>query len=102
MLGKLRYAVVVEQRARQHLGADWSRLDGERCGTFWRVWKLSQDEVNFHIIGVEAWREQGREACMKVIMERPRRRKLQRLPNEVIDMYRGLLISDQAKLREAA
>jgi hypothetical protein len=59
LLGKLLYAVVVERQVRRHLGADWSRLDGERRGTFWRVWKLVQDEVRVHILGVEAWREEG-------------------------------------------
>ena len=102
LLGKLRYAVVVERRARRKFGADWSRLDEERRGTFWRVWKLMQDEVGVHVLGVAAWREEGREACMKVIMERPRHRKLQHLPDEVIDMSHGLPASDQDELREAA
>jgi hypothetical protein len=102
LLGKLLYALVVERRARRRLGADWSRLDRERRGTFWRVWQLLQDEVGVHSLGVDAWREEGWEACMKIIMERPRRRQLQRLPDEVIDMYHGLPISDQEELREAA
>ena len=102
LLGKLLYALLVERRARRRLGADWSCLDRERRGTFWRVWKLSQDEVSVHILGVAAWREEGWEACVKVIMERPRRRKLQRLPDEVIDMYHGLPTRDQEELREAA
>jgi Transposase DDE domain len=102
LLGKLLYAVVVEQRARRHLGADWSRLDGERRGTFWRVWKLSQDEMSVHILGVAAWQEEGWEACVKVIMERPRRRTLQRLPDAVIDMYHGLPTSDHEERREVA
>jgi hypothetical protein len=102
LLGKLLYAVVVEQRARRHLGADWSRLDGERRGTFWRVWKLSQDAVSVHILGVAAWRDEGWEACVKVIMERPRRRKLPRLPDAVIDMYHGLPTTDHEELREVA
>jgi hypothetical protein len=101
-LGKLRYAMVVERRARRHLGADGSRLDGERRGTFWRVGKLLQDEVSVHILGGAAWREEGWEACVKGIMERPRRRKLQRLPDEVLDMSHGLPTSDQEELREAA
>ena len=84
------------------LAQHWSRLDEERRGTFWRVWKRIQDEVGVHVLGVEAWREEGWEACMKVIMERPRRRKLQRLPDEVIDMYHGLPTSDQEELGEAA
>jgi hypothetical protein len=102
LLGKLLYALLVERRARRRLGADWSRLDQERRGTFWRVWKRSQDEVSVHILGVAAWRAEGWEACMKIIMERPRRRKLQRLPDAVIDMYHGLPTSDQEELREAA
>jgi Transposase DDE domain len=102
LLGKLLYAVVVERRARRRLGDDWSRLDGVRRGTFWRVWKVIQDEVGVHLLGVEAWREERWEACLKVIMERPRRRTLQRLPDEVIDMYHGLPTSDQEKHRKAA
>ena len=74
----------------------------ERRGTFWRAWKLMQDEVGVHVLGVDVWREEGWEACLKVIMERPRRRKLQRLPDEVIDMYHGLPTSDQEELGEAA
>jgi hypothetical protein len=102
VLGKLLYALVVERRARRWCGADWSRLDGERRGTFWRVWKLSQDEVGVYILGVEAWREENWEAGVQVLMERSRRRKLQRLPDAVIDMYHGRPISDQEELREAA
>jgi Transposase DDE domain len=97
LLGKLLYAMVVERRARRQCGADWSRLDGARRGTFWRVWKLIQDEVSVHILGVAAWREEGWEACVQVIMERPRRRNLQRLPDEVIDMYHGLPTSEEER-----
>jgi hypothetical protein len=102
LLGKLLYALLVERRARRRLGADWSRLDRERRGTFWRVWKLIQDEVSIHILGVEAWRAEGWEVCLAVLMERPRRRKLQRLPDEVIDVYHSLTMSDQEELRDAA
>jgi Transposase DDE domain len=101
LLGKLLYALVVERRARRRRGADWSGLDRERRGTFWRVWKLSQDEVSVHILGVAAWREEGWEAGMKVLMERPRRRNLQRLPNEVSDMGHELPTSEEER-REAA
>jgi Transposase DDE domain len=102
LLGKLLYALVVERRARRRLGADWTRLDGERRGTFWRVWKLIQDEVRGHILGVGAWREESWAACMRVIMERPRRRQLQCLPDDVIDVYHDLPRSDQEELGEAA
>jgi Transposase DDE domain len=102
LLGKLLYALLVERRARRQLGAEWSRLDGERRGTFWRVWKLIKDAVDVCILGVEAWRKEGWGACLKVLMERPRRRTLQRLPDEVIDVYHGLIISAHEELRDAA
>jgi hypothetical protein len=66
------------------------------------VWKLIQDEGRGHIVGVEAGREEGWDACVKVIRERPRRSKRQCLPDDVIDMYHGLPTSDQEELREAA
>lgn len=101
-LGKLLSAVVGERRARRHLGADGSRWDGERRGTFGRVWTLIHDEVSVHILGGAAGREEGWEACVKVIMERPRRRKRQRLPHDVIDMDHGRPTSHQDARRDAA
>ena len=100
--GQLRYALVVERRARRRLGADWSRWDGERRGTFWRVWKRIQGEVSVHLLGGEAWREEGWEACVKISMERPRRRTLPCLPDDGIDVSHDLPTSDQEELREAA
>jgi len=101
-VGKLLYAVLVERHARRQLGAEWSRLDRERRGTFWRVWKLIKDAVDVCLLGVEAWREERWAACLEVLMERPRRRTLQRLPDEVIDVYHGLIRSDHEELRDAA
>lgn len=95
LLGKLLYALLVERRARRRLGADWSRLEGGRHRTLWRVWKRMLDEVSVHILGIEAWREEEWEACIKVIMERPCRRKLQGLPDDVIAMYHDLPTSNQ-------
>jgi hypothetical protein len=102
VLGKLLYAMVVERRARRQLGENWSRLDRERRGTWCRAWKLVQGEVSVHILAVDAWREDGWKACIKVLMERSRRRPLQRLPDAVIDMYHGLPTSDKEELSDAA
>lgn len=55
LVGKLLYAWLVDQHARQQIGEEWSRVDRERRGTFWRVWKLIKDAVDVCLLGVEAW-----------------------------------------------
>ena len=42
--------------------------------------------MRVHRLGGEAWREAGGAACVTVIRERPRRRKLHGLPAEGSDM----------------
>jgi hypothetical protein len=81
--GKLLYALLLDRRLRRTLGDGWSRLDGERLATWWRPWKLLQDELAPRITGVQCWQPQRWAACVQVLVERPRRRKLQRLPLEV-------------------
>ena len=81
--GKLLYALLLDRRLHRTLGDAWGRLDGERLATGWRPWKLLQDELTPRITGVQAWQPQQWPACLQVLVERPRRRKLQRLPLEV-------------------
>lgn len=88
--GKLLYAVMVEQRARRRLGDSWARLDGERQASWWRGWKLIKDEVDVCILSVAQRRATHWEACVEVLAERPRRRQLQRLPEEVIQLNQGV------------
>ena len=78
--GKLLYALMLERRMRRQLGDSWGRLDHERIGTWWRVWGMLQDELAPMITGALFWKEDAWAACMKVLMERPRRRQLQQLP----------------------
>ena len=81
--GQLLYALLLDRRLRRPLGAGWSRLDGERLATWWRPWKLLQDELTPRITGVQSWQPALWPACLQVLVERPRRRKLHRLPIEV-------------------
>jgi hypothetical protein len=81
--GKLLYALLLDRRLRRTLGDGWSRLDGERLATWWRPWKLLQDEVTPRITGTQSWPQRRWPACLQVLVERPRRRRLQRLPIEV-------------------
>lgn len=78
--GKLLYALMLERRMRRQLGDRWGRLDYERVGTWWRVWGMLKDELAPMITGALFWKEEAWAACLKVLAERPRRRKLQQLP----------------------
>jgi hypothetical protein len=87
--GKLLYALMLERRMRRQLGDSWGRLDHERMGTWWRLWGMLKDELAPMITGALFWKEDAWAACMKVLMERPRRRQLQRWPPAALDgLYR--------------
>lgn len=79
--GKLVYACLIARRAERRCGADWTSLDGERRGTWWRVWKLIQEELTPLITLVQCW---NWEAWPAALAERKRKRKLQTLPLEVV------------------
>jgi hypothetical protein len=100
--GKLLYAVVVERRAHRKLGDSWTRLDGERQTTWWRVWKLIKDEVDVCILSVQDRQAAEWGACVKVLAERPRHRKLQRLPAEVIALNHGIPAAAQVTMPQAS
>ena len=72
--GKLLYALMLERRMRRQLGDRWGRLDHERLGTWWRVWGMRKDETAPMITGALFWKKDAWAACVKVLMERPRRR----------------------------
>jgi hypothetical protein len=84
--GKLLYALMLERRMRRQLGDSWGRLDHERLSTWWRVWGMLKDEMAPMITGALFWKDDAWSACLKVLAERPRRRKLQQLPPAAIDM----------------
>jgi hypothetical protein len=87
--GKWLYALMLERRMRRQLGDRWGRLDQERVGTWWRVWGMLKDERAPRITGALFWKADAWAACLKVFMERPRRRTLQQLPPAALDvLYR--------------
>ena len=65
---------MLERRLRRQLGDSWGRLDHERVGTWWRVWGMRKDERAPMITGALCWQEDAWAACLKVLVERPRRR----------------------------
>jgi hypothetical protein len=94
--GKLLYALMLERRRRRQLGDSWGRLDRERVSTWGRVWGMLKDEMAPMITGALFWKEDAWAACLKVLVERPRRRTLQRLPPEAL----GVLYRCEASKQE--
>ena len=78
------YALLLERRMRRQLGDPWSRLAHERLATWWRVWGMLTDEIAPMSTGALFWKAEAWVACLKVLAERPRRRKVPQLPPEVI------------------
>jgi DDE family transposase len=84
LLGKLIYAGLLERRVRRSCPEAWSQLDQPRRSTHWRLWKLMQKEVEPLITLPGCWEIEAWPAALKSLAERPRKRRLQELPTEVV------------------
>ena len=82
--GKLLYALVIESHLHKHYGSDWNRLDQNRPASSWRFLKITRSWIDTWILETQRWRLENLLACFDVVKERPRQRKLQTLPTEVI------------------
>lgn len=85
--GKLLYVLLLDRRRRRTMGEQWTWLDRVRTATWWRPWKLLRDEVAPRITGLLSCPRPQWVTCLQVLAERPRRRQLQRLPQEVILVF---------------
>nr|WP_242470680.1 transposase [Thiocystis violacea] len=91
ILGKWLYALVIERHIQRQSPLDWDRLDQPRRVTPWRLVALARRQVDAWILEVHRWRPDRWAACLEVIAERPRRRRLQTLPVAVIALLNTLL-----------
>ncbi len=82
--GKLLYALVIENYLHKYYGSDWHRLDQNRPASSWRFLTITRSWIDTWILETQRWRLENRFACFDVVKERPRHRKLQTLPTEVI------------------
>jgi hypothetical protein len=82
--GKLLYACLIERRAGRRCGPEWTRLDGERSGSWWRVWRLIRDELTPLMTLSQCWELEAWPAALTALAERPRKRRLQRLSSSVV------------------
>ncbi|MBA2733312.1 MAG: transposase [Acidobacteria bacterium] len=84
LLAKMISALVVETVAVERLGREWRQMTRGRRGTWFRVWKMIRDELTETISGTSDWQAWQWRLMLKVIWERRRKRKLQRLSKQVI------------------
>jgi hypothetical protein len=85
--GKFLDVLLLDRRLRRTLGEQWSWLDRPRTATWWRPWTLLRDEVAPRITGLLSCAHLQCARCLPVLAERPRRRQLQRLPQEVLLVF---------------
>ncbi len=82
--GKLLYALVIERCAQRHGAGGFDSLDQPRRLTPWRLLVIVRQQVDDWILSVQRWRAEQWDACLDVLKERRRRRRLQTLPNRVM------------------
>lgn len=96
LYSKIIYQLVVEHAMRTTFGHMWGSLDQERQGTWWRFYKLLKARLDAILIAQWTWEAVRVHECLHVMMERPRKRKLQCLPHRVIALQQRLNAFPQA------
>ena len=96
LYSKIIYQLVVEHAMRTTFGHGWGALDQERQGTGWRFYKLLKARLDAILIAQWAWEAVRVHECLHVMMERPRKRKLQCLPRRVVALQQHLNAFPQA------
>ncbi len=99
ILAKLLYALLLEAVAADRLGREWTQMSGVRRGTWFRVWKMMHDEFIEAVIGTADWQDWEWRVTLKLLLERRRKRKLQRLSQPII---RWLKEAASSKLTKAS
>jgi len=75
--------IKTEEQVRKQLGDDWGYLDRERTGSLFRPYKLFKLEIAPIITAIQFWCVENWSAAISVLLELPRRRKLQTLPKSI-------------------
>ena len=97
LLAKLLYALLLEAVAADRLDREWTQMSGVRRGTWFRVWKMMHDEFMETIIGTAAWQGWEWRVTLKLLLERSRKRKLQRLSQPLIRWMNETALSKLTK-----
>jgi hypothetical protein len=90
LYSKIIYQLIVEHDMRTTFGDIWGSLDQERQGTWWPFYKLVTARLDAILIAQWAGKAVRVHECFHVLMERPRKRKLQCLPRRVVELQQSL------------
>ena len=96
LYSKIIYQLLVEHAMRTTCGHGWGALDQERQGTWWRFYKLLKARLDAILLAQWTWEAVRVHECLHVMMERPRKRKLQCLPRRVVARQQRLNAFPQA------
>lgn len=96
LYSKIIYQLIVDHAMRTTFGAAWGSLDQARRGTWWRFYKLVKARLDAILLAQWTWDIVRVHACFHVLMERPRKRKLQCLPRRVVELQERLDALPQA------
>ncbi len=84
--GKWLDALVIERRAQRHATGGIDPLDRPRRLIPWRLLIIVRQEVDHWMLDAQHWCAEQWDACLDVLKERPRRRRLQTVPPRVMQM----------------
>jgi len=86
LYGKLLYATVVEKITNRRFGRAMTGMVMDRKLTPWRPWNLINEAVRAAIIACFQYKERYELDAIKSMSERPRKRKLQTLPESIFGL----------------
>lgn len=86
LYGKLLYIVVVEKRANHRFSTAQTGMEKGRSITPWRLWSITAENLRSAIVSCFPYNEKYKADAEKSMTERPRKRKLQTLPDVIFDL----------------
>lgn len=89
LLGKLLFGLLVERRALERIGNQWTLMLSGRSATWWRIWKMIAAEIKETVLNTIGWDRLDWREMLKVLGERKRKRKLQMIPDAVANWLKG-------------
>ena len=81
------YVLLIDQEMRETFGDDWGQGAPCRAGTPWRFYKLLKGRFDSIVLAQWSWKHDAAASCLHVMLERPRKRKLQCLPRRVVGCH---------------